>query len=210
MPVNTLGQRMRAAVEHAGLKQKAIGVAVAKMIGRPRPYTEAAVGQWFADKSEPENAALVEFARLTGANLLWLQTGMGMGAGQLPREGRVVPTITLEQAIQDPIDTTSEEMIHTYYPCSQEAFIVPISDGRNEPTYKAGYRVVIDPQRKPSPGKMVLAVINREPVFGEYAEKAGKRVVIRPLNDKWPIEILNPKKGDRIVGTMTEFAGQAP
>ena len=128
----------------------------------------------------------------------------------MPREGRSVPAITLEQATKDSIDYASEEMIHTYYPCSDKAFIVPINDGRNEPTYKAGYRVVIDPLRKPVPGKMVLAVVNREPVFGEYAEKSGKRVVIRPLNDKWPTEILNPKKGDRIIGTMTEFAGQAP
>jgi SOS-response transcriptional repressor LexA len=201
---------MRAAAEHAGLTQKEVGEAVARRIGRQRPYTEAAVGQWYADKTEPGNAALVEFARVVNADLLWLQTGIGRGAGQLPREGRAVPTITLEQATKDPIDYATEEMIHTYYPCSEKAFIIPIDDGRNEPTYKAGYRVVIDPQRKPSPGKMVLAVINREPVFGQYAEKTGKRIVILALNDKWPAEILNPKKGDRIVGTMTEFAGQAP
>jgi SOS-response transcriptional repressor LexA len=201
---------MRFAAEAAGLTQREVGAAVAKAIDRPQgAYSEAAVGQWYSDKSEPTNQALVAFAKLTNANLIWLQTALGGGPGQLPREGRTVPTITMEQAIKVPIDDKSDHMVHTYYPCSDKAFIVPIADSRNEPDYRIGFKVVIDPLRKPKPGNMVLAVINREPVFGEYVEKAGKRVVIRPLNDKWPTEILHPKKGDRIVGTMTEFAGQS-
>jgi hypothetical protein len=208
MPKNTLGQRMRAAAEHAGLKQKRVGVDVAKMIGRPNPYTEAAVGQWYADKHEPEIPALVAFSRLAHADLMWLQTGIG-GLGQLPREGRVVPTITMEQALKIPVDLASNTMVHTYFACSDKAFIITISDSRNEPDYKVGYRVVIDPLVKPKPGKMVLAVIDKEPVFGEYVEGAGKRIALQPINVKWPTELLNPKRGDRVIGTMTEFAGQS-
>lgn len=197
---------MRAAAELAGLTQREIGIEVAKMVGRSRPYTEAAVGQWYADKHELPVSALVAFSRLVHADLMWLQTGIG-GLGQLPREGRVVPTITMQQALKVPIDYTSNAMVHTYFPCSDKAFIVPVNDGRNEPDYKIGYKIVIDPLRKPKPGNMVLACIAGEPVFGVYAERDDKLVVIEAINSKWRTETLNTKKGDRIIGTMTEFAG---
>jgi hypothetical protein len=212
MAKNTLGQRMRAAAAKAGLKQKQVGFEVAKRIGRSRPYTEAAVGLWYADKSEPEIPALVEFSRLVNADLLWLQTGAG--GGQLPKEGRIVPSISLAQAIADPIDYTSSEMVYTYFPCSNKAFVLPITDSRNEPRYNIGYKVVIDPElRSPRPGQMVLAIIGREGVFGQYTERVEKGVkarVIVPLNAAWSEEIMNPKRGDRIQGVMTEFAAPAP
>jgi SOS-response transcriptional repressor LexA len=201
---------MRAAAEKAGLKQKEIGIEVAHRTGRSRPYTEAAVGQWYADKHEPDIKALVEFSRLVHADLVWLQTGIGRGLGSLPREGRIVPSISLNQAIREPIDYTSNDMVHTYFPCSDRAFITTVCDARNAPDYPVGCKIVIDPLRKPLPGKMVLAVINRQPTFGRYTEKTGKAVVIEALSPHWPAEILNPKRGDRIVGTLTEYAMPAP
>jgi SOS-response transcriptional repressor LexA len=210
MAQNTLGQRMRAAADDAGLKQKEIGIELARRTGRPRPYTEAAVGQWYADKHEPENKALVEFSRLVHADLVWLQTGVGRGLGPLPREGRIVPAISLNQAIREPIDYTSSDMVCTYFPCSEKAFITCVCDDRNAPDYKVGYKIVIDPLRKPLPGKMVLAVVNRQPIFGRFVEKTGKAIVIEALNQHWPAEIVNFKRGDRIVGSLTEFAVPAP
>lgn len=215
MAENTLGQRMRAAAEKAGLKQKEIGIEVARRINRARgPYTEAAVGQWFADKHEPESQALVEFSRLVRADLVWLHTGVGRGLGPLPREGRIVPSISLNQAISVPINYDSSEMVHTYYPCSDKAFITTVCDERNAPTYQIGYKIVIDPLRKPRPGKMVLAVVNRQPILGRYTERGsgttGKTIVIEALNPHWPAEIVNTKRGDRVVGSLTEFAVPAP
>lgn len=205
---------MRAAADAAGLTQREVGANVAKKIGRSRQYTEAAVGQWYADKTEPEVAALVEFSRLVGADLLWLQTGIGGGPNQLPREGRVVPTISLAQAVRDPIDYTSNEMVHTYYPCSDKAFVLQVADSRNEPRYGIGHKVVIDPERKkPRPGQMVLAIVNREGVLGQYTERVEKGVrvaVIVPINAAWSHEVMTPKRGDRIVGIMTESAAPAP
>lgn len=208
MAENTLGQRMRAAAERAGLTQAEVGKQVAEKMGRRRHYTEAAVGQWYAGKHKVSVPALVEFSRLVNEDLRWLQTGV-RGLGKLPREGRIVPTITMQQALQVPIDYTSNTMVHTYFPCSDKAFIVAITDSRNEPNYRVGYKVVIDPQRKPQPDQMVLACIKGEAVFGVYAERDDKQVVILALNGKWSVEIMNHKKGDRIIGTMTEFAGQA-
>lgn len=210
MAENTLGQRMRAAAEDAGLTQKEVGIEIARRVGRPRPFTEAAVGQWYADKHEPDNKALIEFSRLVHADLVWLQTGVGRGLGPLPREGRIVPAISLNQAIQDPVDYTSNEMVHTYFPCSEKAFITTVCDDRNAPDYMVGCKIVIDPLRPPRPGKMVLVVINRQPIFGRYTEKTGKTIVIEAVNPHWPAEILNPKRGDRIVGSLTEYAMPAP
>jgi SOS-response transcriptional repressor LexA len=210
MAENTLGQRMRAAAEKAGLTQKEIGIEIARRISRPRPYTEAAVGQWYADKHEPESKALVEFSRLVHTDLVWLQTGIGRGLGPLPREGRIVPSISLNQAIQEPINYASNEMVHTYFPCSDKAFITTVCDDRNAPTYEVGHKIVIDPERKPRPGKMVLVIINRQPIFGRYTEKTGKVIVIEALNPHWPAEIFNPKRGDRTIGSLTEHAVPAP
>jgi hypothetical protein len=153
---------------------------------------------------------IIEFSRLVRVDLVWLQTGVGRGLGPLPREGRVVPTISLKQAIREPIDYTSNDMVHTYFPCSDKAFITAVWDDRNAPTYPIGCKIVIDPLRAPRPGKMVFVVINRQPVFGVYTEKTGKAVVIEAINSHWPAEILNPKRGDRIVGSLTEYAMPAP
>lgn len=209
MAENTLGQRMRSAAEAAGLTQKLVGAKVARLIGRKSPYSEAAVGQWYANKHEPTIEALKAFAKLVGEDLVWLQMGL-RGAGKVPREGRIVPSIALRQAILEPIDYTSDEMVHTYYPCSARAFVLPITDSRNEPQYPAGHKIVIDPEVVPQPGKMVLAVINGRGVVGQYSERAGGKVVIVPLNPVWAEETLVRKNGDRIVGTMTEYAGPAP
>jgi hypothetical protein len=214
MAKDSLGTRMRAAADAAGLKQREIGNLVARRIGRKQgPYTEAAVGQWYADKSEPELAALIEFSKLTNADFLWLSTGVG-GVGQLPREGRIVPSISLAQAIKVPIDYTSDEQIYTYFPCSERSFIITISDSRNEPRYGIGHKMAFDPdQRRPRPGQIVLAVVNGEPVIGQYTEQSkngSKMAVIHPINAAWSEEAMNPKKGDRIVATMTESASPAP
>jgi transcriptional regulator with XRE-family HTH domain len=219
MAKDSLGTRMRAAAEAAGLKQREIGALVARRIGRvhnggkPWPYTEAAVGQWYADKSEPELAALIEFSKLTNSDFLWLVTGVG-GAGQLPREGRIVPSISLAQAVKVPIDYTSDEHIYTYFPCSERSFIITVADSRNEPRYGVGYKMTFDPdQRRPRPGQMVLAVINGEPVIGQYTEQSrtgSKMAVINPINAAWSEEVLNPKKGDRLVAIMTESAAPGP
>lgn len=213
----TLGQRMRAAAEHVGLTQKEVGCSVARMIKRARgAYSEAAVGQWYADKHEPELEALKAFSKLVDVDLFWLQTGFGNGLGRLPKEGRLVPIMTMEQALKLQVaddKPTPSGMVHTYFPCSDTAFAIDITDGRNDSPdgsgYRIGFKVVIDPQRKPVPGKMVLAVVDKKGIFGEYQEKTGKRIVIHSLNSKWPDEIFNAKRGDYIVGTMTEFAGQA-
>src|SRR5262245_23764400 len=111
--VDTLGQRMRAAADTADLTQEEVGAEVAERIGRRRPFSAAAVGQWYADKHKPTYQVLIAFAKLVSADLVWLQTAVGGGAGQLPREGRIVPVIAMEQAIKLPIEYFSKDTVHT-------------------------------------------------------------------------------------------------
>jgi SOS-response transcriptional repressor LexA len=197
---------MRKVAEAAGLTQREVGQRIARIIGNSGPLSEQAVGQWYGDKTKPRMQSLVAFAELVKVDLSWLQTGVGKGPGQLPTEGRILPMISSQQARAVPIDYTWDRRAHSYYPCSDKAFVVDLADNRNAPAYEPGYRIVIDPQRKPSPGMMVLALIGENPIFGQYVMRAGRRVEIRALNDNWAPEPLDERRGDRIIGTMTEYA----
>ncbi len=83
----TLGARMRQA--RGERSQTDIGAAVADATGRPEAFTKGAVGQWEAGETEPSTSVLVAFAKLTGADLIWLMTGQN----------------------EAPIDTSSDDLL---------------------------------------------------------------------------------------------------
>jgi SOS-response transcriptional repressor LexA len=214
MGKSTLGRRMREAREAAKLSQGEVGKAVATAIERREgPFSASAVGQWESDKTEPSPSALSAFAKLTHADGNWLLTGLivhqtGLALlGSASRGGRVVPKLILQDAICLPINYAHKSSVPTYFPCSDEAFVIDVFNRRNEPEYTmAADQIVIDPGTKPEPGDMVLALVDSEPVFGRYVRKRGGVVEIEALNDHWSAEQVKPARGDRIVGVMTEHA----
>lgn len=64
------------------------------------------------------------------------------------------------------VDTRPAGMTLTHFPCSERAFVLPVFDRRNEPLYLRGDHLVIDPLEKPLPGDMVLAEVDKAPLFG--------------------------------------------
>lgn len=211
MSITTLGQRIRTArlgTKPKWLSQGALGAKVAAITG-DTGYTPSAVGQWEADKSEPSIAAVVAIATITDADIVWLLTGKELHkSGRLPRGGRVVPKITGMRAVADRTDRggASSESVHTHFDCSEQAFAMPIFDGRNTPEYKLGDNVVIDPAESPVPDDMVLAKINGAPVFGVFTKVKGGHIEIAACNKRWGAEEIKPKRGDKIIGVMTEHA----
>lgn len=212
MSTKTLGQRIREAREavRPKLSQGELGARVARLTGEAG-YSASAVGQWEIDKHEPSVAALVAIATLTGADAAYLIIGKSASqlgsSGRLPRGGRVVPKITAVQAVAERADRgASSESVHTHFDCSDQAFAVPIADGRNATEYRPGDNVVIDPLTAPVPDDMVLARIDGAPIFGVYQRLRGGQIEIGALNKRWDPAELRPKRGDKIIGVMTEHA----
>ncbi len=190
---------------------KALGAATRRRQGA---FSAQAVQQWEKDRTEPDHATLVEFARLTQVNVNWLVTGLAVdhlssGEGEFGtsvRGGRIVPKIALLEAISSPATYTVEEYVHTHFACSSKAYAIDVFDTRNAPEFLPDiHRVVIDPVESPKPGDMVLARIDGAAVFGKYTRKGG-HIHVDALNPDWDSAKLNTARGDRIVGVMMEHA----
>jgi SOS-response transcriptional repressor LexA len=82
---------------------------------------------------------------------------------------------------------------------------VRIVDARNAPSYHEGDFIVVDPDVAASSGDMVVAIIADAPILGKYAIR-GSRIQLLSINRKWPVCTLEKKRGDRIVGVVTEHA----
>lgn len=214
-----MGRRMREAREalRPKMSQEKIGRLIAEMIRRPNPYTAANVGNWESGEQRVDTAVVRAWAELTKCSVSWLMTDIHFESGALPttdtftsRGGRVVPKITLEQASAEKIDYTTGTVVHTQFPCSRRAFVLDVFDNRNSPEYREGIdRIVIDPEEMPRPGDMALALIDQEPVFGKFVRRGGGRGVLEALNTaEWDAREIDPQRGDRIIGTMTEHTRQ--
>ncbi len=213
MQKSTLGSRMRQARSSSELSQTAVGEALAKAVGRRTPWTAAAVGQWEGGQSEVPVSVVVPFAKLTQADLNWLMTGVVVHThksaqiGSVPSGGRLVPKMQFEQLLKRVGANERLESLFTHFECSEEAFAFPIFDGRNEPEFRQDSdHVVIDPHVVAKPGQMVLAMVDSAPVFAVYVKTERGQFALRGLNPTWGSEEFKPKRGDKIIGVMTEHA----
>jgi hypothetical protein len=213
MHKGTIGSRMRQVWEEKELSQEDVGEAMAKAVGRRRPWTAAAVGLWASKK--PPIEVVVPFAKWTQANLIWLMTGVlihtnkSAQIGSVPSGGRLVPKVQYEHLLKEASKTEQFDSLFTHFECSDEAFAFEIFDGRNEPEFKQGAdHVVIDPHlaEHAQPGQMVLAVIDAAPIFAMYVKTDRGQLALRGLNRQWGLEEYRPKRGDKIIGVMTEHA----
>jgi SOS-response transcriptional repressor LexA len=207
---NTLGSRLRAA-------RKAARLTLAE-VAHHFEHSLAAVQQWERDKTVPSSEKIIRFAKITGADLMWVMTGAGqlgdeaMARERQPADGRTraIPKLSLQQAARG----TPKEghalngTALSYFASSETAFSIVIPDSSNAPRFEVGDRVVIDPEVTPLPGDMVLGLAGdeRQPLFRKYRIESGARgklVVLEPLNTDWPSEAETASKIE-ILGVMTE------
>jgi HTH-type transcriptional regulator, cell division transcriptional repressor len=208
-PADTLGTRLRTARKAARLTLADVALHF--------EHSEAAIQQWEGDKTLPSPDKIVRFARLTGADLLWVMTGTKQGeskplsadwqesdGGPLP-----IPKLSLHDALRgEPKGKNVRNTTFPHFPCSRSAFAIVILDNSNSPRFEPGDQVIIDPQTTPLPGDMVLASMIGEalPLFRKYRiENSGrtKSTVLEPLNEDWPREVALQSK-IRLLGVMTE------
>ena len=210
MSKTTLGQRLKAAriaMRPRKLSQTEIGVAIGTAL--QKSFTASAVGQWENDKVEPERRAIIEWAKLTGADAAYLFLGVAAGwlgtSGRMPRGGRVVSKVLVMP--KEPNLRPLDQEFHTHFPCSEAAYLVEVFDARNAPTYVRGDHIVIDPSERPMPGDMVLAMVDSAPIFGVFSRSDRfSSGAIESLDTKWGSEEIDPDRGDKVLGVMTEHA----
>ena len=210
MSNGTFGQRLKAArlaMKPRKLSQTEIGAAIGKALNKS--FSASAVGQWEGDKSEPERMAVIEWAKLTGADASFLFLGVSANwlgsSGRMPRGGRVVSKVAVMP--KEPNLRPLNQEFHTHFPCSEGAYLLEVFDARNAPTFVRGDHIVIDPYESPTPGDMVLAMVDSAPIFGVFSRSDRfSSGAIESLDTKWGSEEIDPDRGDKVLGVMTEHA----
>jgi SOS-response transcriptional repressor LexA len=207
----TLGQRIRARREAAGLTQEKLATHCG--------VSRAAVAQWEAGVTRPSLDNLVKAADTLGVWLSWLT----MGDQSLPdtpnpfatatRQG--IPVIDLaragewdakQAAVMNDVPRIAGDPDH-----SPQAFALAIGDESMTPDFRAGDKIIIDPEVTPQPGDFVIAKLDRdaESVFRKFRPrgedgKGGATVELVPLNPDWPTVTLGAEAPGRIIGTLVE------
>jgi SOS-response transcriptional repressor LexA len=82
------------------------------------------------------------------------------------------------------------------------SFAIQIEGDSMRPTFRAGDRVVIDPDLKPEPGDFVCATVSDGMTFRKYRARGVDQFELVPLNDDWPT--IRSESGAVVIGVMTE------
>lgn len=199
----TFGSRLRDARKRAKLS----GPKVAKHLG----VSAQTVSFWERDVNFPEVAKLIEISVLIGVKVDWLLTGKdGPSEGLAGVVGRIVPKITAQDLAD--FDPMSEQIANigrgrvlTHFPCGPKSFQITLWDRSNAPAYDQGDSVIIDPELPPTPGDMVLALVEGNPLFRRYRER-GAELELAPLNPDWNTVTCTIGSTARLLGTMSEHS----
>lgn len=193
--------------------------------------TPQAVSQWELGDTEPSRETIIEFAKLTGVNLIWLLTGKKtfhnteiLGKNEITRakdDAQDIPRYAMRIAglvLRDRFSMREQEydadgVYSTHYPCSISSVSFKIEDDANFPRYLKGDIVVIDPERRIFPGDMVLALKenSQHTIFRQLhvtKEEDGEWLEYQlvPINPSWPTEVVTDSSSFIIVGAESEHA----
>jgi len=198
-------------------------VALARALGMAPPRINEAVKR----KSVPDSW-LYKVAYQTGVTLEWLRTGKGsrldprfsgeLRSGMISESqadygaarGRMVPVLTWIQAGA----LTSSTDLYPYAGAAEEYVPVPVKGKRcfalrvrgdsMLPAFMEGDTIVVDPDRSPQSGDLVVAVVDDdgEATFKQYLKKRDGQV-LHPLNETYAPIVLAPEH--RIVGKVVRL-----
>lgn len=203
----TIGKRIREAREAADLTLDA----VARACGGKTPQ---AVYRWEAGKAQPYASDLATVAALTGVSLAWLITGHGDAQiHKIARTdrgvGRPVPKVAwgdLPMYLIGNGDTGQHPIAETHYDCGPRSFSTVVDDDSNEPEFYLGDTVVIDPDAKPKPGDLVLALTPKSgPLIRRYRQRED-HVELAPINRDWPTTTIPALDETTLVGVVVEHS----
>ncbi len=98
-----LGAAMREAASEADMTQDDVGAAVAKAVGRERPFDQALVSKWYRGVAPPQPDQLIAFEKIVGAD----PGSYTRHLGYLPLG--VVPVLTVPEAIATDVQLTKRQ-----------------------------------------------------------------------------------------------------
>lgn len=156
-----------------------------------------------------------QLARLYGWKPGELLSGRGTDEHGIPR-ARMVPLIDSVQAGQwtEVIDPYEKGDAWRWVPApsevGQRAFALKVEGNSMEPDFQPGDTIIVDPERAPRPGDLVVARIDAHnaATFKRYRVKAAAKgrmqVELVPLNPDWPTLSIDERNGGRLVGVVTD------
>lgn len=207
-PWRAQGERLKRARERARLTQKE----VAEAIG----VTEQSVSQWELGKTRPSLDKIPALARLFNLSESELLNAETVDYA-LPSHGRKLQVINRiqsnwEEVAESPGDSEDRfVIIEEAHAVSERAFALEITGSTNQPEFRPGDIVIMDPAVEPLPGDMVAARLegSAQSVFRRYRPKgrdnAGNPVFdLVPINPDWPTLHVDAANPGEILGTMVE------
>jgi len=183
----TIGSRLRDARKERGF--------TLEKVGKFFEITPQAVQQWEKDVTVPDAERLDRLAKLLEVDVGYILTGAVLleHTGNISVRsvfhlgGRAVPRLTLKDVTEQRFYASGGNYLHTHFPCSEGSYAITIEDASCADEYMQGDSVVIDPDLRPDPGDMVLAVVNGEAIFRRFklVSKNPLQFLLEPLNPLW-------------------------
>lgn len=180
------GDRIRDARLAARLSQEELAARVG--------VTQSLISHWERGVRSLSADQLRDVAQSLGVSVAYLLFGSALteqqGNSNLMGTEGAVPMVSIDDAVSRRTPAPDAVRIAPSFPCGASAYAILLPDDSNGPMYPRGSRSLFDPDEKPQPGAMVLAVHGEraEPIIGvlSYATSShGKVTVITPLNEKW-------------------------
>lgn len=174
--------------------------------------SHVAVSQWEKDETVPRGENLLRLAELLQCSAAWIIDGEGQpfASAQPGPALTAVPLVTLAQAA-DWLDEQrlqwqqqASQFLYSDEPLSDSALAVTLEDGAMLPDYRAGDRLLFDPQRAPQPGDVVLARAEQVAVVRIFRLHDEQIFSLRPLNEDFPVQ-QSHKNALQLIGTLVEM-----
>lgn len=204
MTKHEFGKRLRDARKKAGL--------TLDTVGRALGVTPQAVSQWERGINAPSQIDVTRLARIVRTDPIYLLAARSDVPHHSPGvgEGRAVPLYSLRDMLFPPKDIAELPTIPVRYPAGPQAFATTVWDRSNEPGFKIGDEIVLDPDITPVPDDMVAVVVETpEPrvFFGRWVETMADGVEAIELhfaNPSWRPRTLLPTQPYRVLGVLVE------
>jgi SOS-response transcriptional repressor LexA len=215
MCMSTLAERVKAAREHAGLKQAPL----AKMVGVEQPV----ISQLERGKNL-QSAHLPKIAHATGVSAIWLSDNIGpmvvdskeesnVSMSEQPAHSYRYPVISWvsagswAEAVEPYPVGISDRYEFSEYNSKGPAFWLEVKgDSMTSPvgtSIAQGSLILVDTEVEATPGRLVVAKLpdSNEATFKKLVSDGGK-LYLKPLNPGYPTEVFD--ENCRIVGVVVQ------
>lgn len=204
MKKESVGERIRQRRKALKFTQQTLAMGIG--------VSHVAVSQWEKDETVPRGENLLRLAELLQCSAAWIIDGEGQPFASIQPGPALtaVPLVTLAQAA----DWLNEQRLQWQQQASQflysdellsdSALAVTLEDGAMLPDYRAGDRLLFDPQRAPQPGDVVLARAEQVAVVRIFRLHDEQIFSLRPLNEDFPVQ-QSHKNALQLIGTLVEM-----